>query len=79
MEELLEKILFQINQINQFKTTFTIEEAAAYMGIGHQKVRELVAMENTDFPYFKSGSKTRIDKKMLDMWIGKISIEHRVI
>ena len=49
------------------------------MGIGHQKVRELVAMENTDFPYFKSGSKTRIDKKMLDMWIEKISIEHRVI
>ena len=54
-------------------------QAATYMGVGHEKVRELIEKQDTDFPYFKSGCKARIDKKLLDEWIEKVSKEHRLI
>lgn len=61
------------------KITFTIVEASEFMGFNHYKVRELVGATNTDFPFFKVGKKTLIDKAMLIIWIEKISEEHRKI
>lgn len=61
------------------KITFTIAEAAEFSGFNHWKIRELVDTPNTDFPYFKVGKKTLIDKDMLEIWITKISTEHRKI
>jgi len=61
------------------KITFTIVEASEFSGFNHWKIRELVDKVNTDFPYFKVGNKTLIDKAMLEIWIEKISKEHRTI
>ena len=76
---LLKKILFSLEKQNVEKVTFTPAEAATYMGVGHEKVWELIEKQDTDFPYFKSGCKARIDKKLLDEWIEKVSKEHRLI
>lgn len=76
---LLNKILLSLDKQKVEKVTFTPAEAAAYMGVGHEKVRELIEKHDTDFPYFKSGCKARIDKGLLDLWIKKISEEHRAI
>lgn len=77
MEELLKEILATLKSERPQKTTFSVQEAALYMGIGHEKVRELVERPNTDFPYFKVGARTSIDKRALDRWIEKITVEHR--
>lgn len=61
------------------KITLTVNEVAELTGIGEQKVRELVAKNNTDFPYFKVGSKTLIYKKELMIWLDKVTTEHRTI
>lgn len=79
MEELLKEILATLKSEKPKKITFSIQEAALYMGIGHEKVRELVEKPNTDFPYFKIGNRTSIDKRALDRWIEKITEEHRHI
>ncbi|WP_332856748.1 excisionase family DNA-binding protein [Clostridium paraputrificum] len=76
---LLKDILEALKKSNVEKVTFTPAEAATYMGVGHEKVRELIEKHETDFPYFKSGCKARIDKGLLDLWIKKISEEHRAI
>ncbi|MDU1311697.1 MAG: excisionase family DNA-binding protein [Clostridium sp.] len=76
---LLNKILHSLEKQSVEKITFTPAEAATYMGVGHEKVRELIEKHETDFPYFKSGCKARIDKGLLDLWIKKISEEHRAI
>lgn len=79
MEELLKEILETLKSERPKKITFSIQEAALYMGIGHEKVRELVEKLNTDFPYFKVGARTSIDKRALDRWLEKITAEHREI
>lgn len=79
MEELLKEILETLRKPKNEKITFSIQEAALYMGIGHEKVRELVEKQNTDFPYFKVGARTSIDQRALDIWLEKITEEHRTI
>ena len=59
------------------KRTFSVAEAASYSGIGQEKIRELIYKQNTDFPFFKVGSRAAIDKKLFDEWLEKISEEHR--
>lgn len=68
-----------IKEVKQEKVTLTIREAALYCGIGHEKIRELVEMDNTDFPFFKVGCRVAINKEMLDDWLVKISKEHRQV
>ena len=77
MEELLKEILETLKQSKVSKVTFSIMEAAMYSGIGHEKIRELVNRPNTDFPYFKVGSRVAIDKRVFDEWLDKITLEHR--
>jgi excisionase family DNA binding protein len=77
MEELLKEILATLKSDRPEKITLSIQEAALYMGIGHEKIRELIERPNTDFPYFKVGARTSIDKRALDRWIEKITVEHR--
>lgn len=77
MEEILKEILATLKSERHQKVTFSIQEAALYMGIAHDKLRELVNKKDTDFPFFKVGSRTVIDKRALDRWIEKITEEHR--
>lgn len=77
IKELLKEILKTLKFDKSKKITFTIAEAAEYSGIGQVKIRELIAKYNTDFPFFKVGAKTLIDKTALDNWIDKITQEHR--
>lgn len=79
MEEILKEILATLKSEKPKKITFSIAEAATYMGIGHEKIRELVEKGNSDFPYFKIGARTAIDKRALDNWITKITEEHRIL
>lgn len=68
-----------IKEVKQEKVTLTIREAALYCGIGHEKIRDLVEKNNTDFPFFKVGCRVAINKEMLDDWLVKISKEHRQV
>ncbi len=79
MEEILKEILATLKSERPQKITFSIQEAALYMGTGHEKVRELVEKADTDFPYFKVGARTAIDKRALDRWLEKITEEHRTL
>lgn len=81
-KELLKEILEELrkpesNKIE--KVTLTIAEAAKFSGFNDHKIRELIDKPNTDFPFFKVGKKTFINKAMLGEWIQKVSTEHRVI
>jgi excisionase family DNA binding protein len=64
--------------VNQ-KLTLTIEEAAKCSGIGRDKLLELVHNPNSDFPYFKVGTKFLINREMLKEWLRKVSEERRVL
>lgn len=55
----------------------TISECAKYSNIGEERIRELVAKENTDFPFFKVGVKVLVSKTLLDDWLMKIATENR--
>ena len=50
------------------KSNLTLEEAAAYSGIGIHKLRELSNDRNCDFVLFV-GSKRLIKRKLFDAWI----------
>lgn len=78
LKEILEGVK-SIREVKEEKVTLTIREAALYCGMGHEKIRELVEKENTDFPFFKVGCRVAINKEMLDDWLVKISKEHRQI
>jgi excisionase family DNA binding protein len=79
MEELLKEILAALKTEKPEKITFSIQEAANYLGIGHEKLRELVEKPKTDFPFFKVGARTSIDRRALDRWIEKVTEEHRIL
>lgn len=53
------------------KSTLTIEEAAAYSGIGQQKLRELTNDENCLFVLW-IGSKRLIKRRELDDFISRM-------
>lgn len=76
---LLEDIRNLLNKPKIEKITFTILEAAEFSGFSHPKIRELIDKPNTDFPFFKVGTKALIDKAMLIIWLEKVSTEHRTI
>ena len=59
--------------------TLNIESAAKISGIGIHKINEMINSSNTDFPFFKVGAKTRINKKKLENWLDRVAEEHRVI
>ena len=50
------------------KSNLTLEEAAAYFGIGTAKLRELTDEENCNFVLF-NGSKRLIKRKQLDKFL----------
>lgn len=61
------------------RKALTVEQCAKYTGIGKDKIRELIARENTDFPYFKVGVKAIIPLTPLNSWLEKISKEKRTL
>ncbi|AGF56420.1 excisionase family DNA binding protein [Clostridium saccharoperbutylacetonicum] len=75
MEELLKQILERIK--DNSRATMTVVECAQYIKVNKDKIRELINKPNSDFPYFKNGSKVIINKSQLDSWLDKISREHR--
>lgn len=75
--EVLKDILKSIK--NNTKATMTVIECSEYMNVSKEKIRELVHKVDTDFPFFKVGTKVLINKIQLDLWIDKISNEHREI
>lgn len=77
-EDILKEILKALKQ-NKPKATMTVLECSDYLGVSKDKIRELIHKANTDFPFFKVGTKVLIDKSRLDLWIQKASQEHRVI
>lgn len=50
------------------KSNLTLEEAAAYFGIGTAKLRQLTDEENCNFVLF-NGSKRLIKRKQLDKYL----------
>ena len=79
MEELLKEIRDALKEPKQEKATFTVLECSEFMDINKEKIRELIAKPNTDFPFFKNGKKVLINKTMLTQWLDKVSKEHREI
>lgn len=77
LQEIIQSSIMQALQ-NQ-KATFTVQQCAKYSGIGEDKIRELIARENTDFPFFKVGVKTIIPKEPFDRWLEQISKENRIL
>lgn len=77
-EDVLKEILKTLKQ-NKPKATMTVLECSDYMGVSKDKIRELIHKANTDFPFFKVGTKVLIDRTRLELWIEKASQEHRVI
>jgi excisionase family DNA binding protein len=53
------------------KSNLTLEEAAAYSGIGINKIRELTNEQNCNFVLFV-GSKRLIKRRLFDAYIEKI-------
>lgn len=61
------------------KATLTIAECASLTGIGRDKLMELAHSNNSDFPCFKVGTKFLINRKLLSIWLKKISQEKRIL
>lgn len=75
LKEIIEASI--IEALQSQKATFTVQQCAKYSGIGEDKIRELMARENTDFPFFKVGVKAIIPKEPLDRWLEMIAKENR--
>ncbi|GAA0122215.1 hypothetical protein UT300018_15310 [Clostridium faecium] len=79
-EAVKESIRESINSIAQSegaKLTLTIAECAKLTGIGREKITELVF--RNEIPHFKVGTKTLINRDLLNTWINKISKEGKVL
>lgn len=61
------------------KVTQTIAECASLTGIGRDKLMELAHSNNSDFPCFKVRTKFFINRKLLSIWLRKISQEKRIL
>ena len=68
MEEIYEQSRRKIVVPIWEKANLTLEEAAAYSGIGIHKLRELSNDKSCDFVLFV-GSKRLIKRKLFDAWI----------
>ena len=76
-KEQLKEIIKECIQPKEVKLTLTIKDAAEISGIGREKITELTY--SNDFPSFKVGIKTLINREMFMVWLEKISIEHRQV
>ncbi|MGL4107229.1 excisionase [Clostridium sp. LP20] len=76
-QEVLEELISEM-KISK-KATLTVVECSKIINVSKDKIRELINKPNTDFPFFKVGSKVLINREMLNIWLEKISKEHRVI
>lgn len=77
IEDVVKSTITQL--IETEKAALTVQECAKYTGIGVDKIRELVAKENTDFPFLKVGIKTLIPRAALKKWLEKVSTEKRTL
>lgn len=59
----------------EHKLTLTLKEAAEISGIGREKLTELTF--TNDFPAFKVGIKTLINRDMFMTWLEKITVERK--
>lgn len=64
---------------SQPKATLTIQECAAFSGIGRDKLLELVHNPRSEFPYFKVGAKYLVNRDLFIKWLEKISTERVTI
>jgi excisionase family DNA binding protein len=76
-EELKEIIKQAIQEayLKEPKLTLTIKDAAELSGIGREKITELTF--SNDFPAFKVGNKTLINRDMFIVWLDKITVEKK--
>lgn len=68
-----------IHALQSQRASFTVQQCAKYSGIGEDKIRELIARKNTDFPFFKVGVKAIIPKEPFNRWLEQVSKEKRQI
>ncbi|URZ05872.1 excisionase [Clostridium felsineum] len=78
IKEIIKEAVKEAINLNN-KLTLTVDETVKFSGIGRNKITELIYKEDTDFPYFRVGSKTLVNKVLLEGWLNKISEEKRVI
>ncbi len=76
-EETLQEILKTLQVNNKPKATMTVLECSEYMNVSKEKIRELIYKADTDFPFFRVGVKVLVNKSKLDLWLEKITEEHR--
>lgn len=77
LEETLQEILKTLKANNKPKATMTVLECSEYMNVSKEKIRELIYKVDTDFPFFRVGVKVLVNKSKLDLWLEKITEEHR--
>ena len=78
MEIKKDQLMDMLKECLQTKTpklTLTIQEAAEISGIGRDKLTELTF--TNDFPFFKVGIKTLINREMFLIWLKKITVEKK--
>ncbi|MDD3224733.1 MAG: helix-turn-helix domain-containing protein [Clostridium sp.] len=61
------------------KLTMTLDETCKLSGIGKNKLWELVYKENTDFPYFKVGTKVLVNRDKLINWLNNLTDQKRTV
>lgn len=71
----LKEILIECMHPKEHKLTLTIQEVAEISGIGRDKITELTF--SNDFPAFKVGIKTLINREMFVLWLDKITVERK--
>ena len=71
----LKEIIKECMKPKELKLTLTIQEAAEISGIGRDKITELTF--SNDFPAFKVGVKTLINRGMFILWLEKVTIERK--
>ena len=71
----LKEMLKECMQVKEPKLTLTIKDAAEISGIGREKITELTF--SNDFPAFKVGNKTLINRDMFVVWLDKITVEKK--
>jgi len=75
--EQLKEVLKECMQPKEAKLTLTLNEAAEISGIGRNKLTELTF--TNDFPSFKVGIKTLINRDMFLNWLEKITLERKAL
>ena len=75
--EQLKEVLKECIKPKEAKLTLTLNEAAEISGIGRNKLTELTF--TNDFPSFKVGIKTLINRDMFLNWLEKITLERKAL